>query len=397
MSRRADHRAALVGLVAVALAVVLAVPAHAAPVAPGSEMWGAELALDGGDDSNLALTDGAVRLAGAGAAGAAGTPAVGVLMLAPRRTSGPTDTVAATLTADRPPGTTITTDVRGVGDDGRWGPWVGVGEQGDARLPTPTTEIGVRLTLHGRPGADGPVVRGLWLTSSRTTPPATPAALFDADIPGRGLDGFEQNEADVTEPASVTLVPGPPRAIRFSVPAGAQRAEIEPQVPDLIEGQQRFFRLTYTLPPEFPVDAQDFQLVTQWKNAGEGSPPVELRIGNGRLALSGGFGRPGGSRAFTTDVGAVTGGRTIDLVVGILFSEDPAKGSVDVWLDGTHRVADYRPAGGTLYPGLPSYWKVGLYRATGLPTTATADLTVARAGTTYESVTAAGTGRTVRN
>jgi hypothetical protein len=126
--------------------------------------------------------------------------------------------------------------------------------------------------------------------------------------------------------------------------------------------------------------------VTQWKNQGTGSPPVELRLTDGRLALSGGFGYPGGPRSFETDIGPVTGGQTIDLVVGILFSQDPAKGSIDVWLDGTQRIANYQPPGGTLYPGSTSYWKVGLYRDTSLSSTATADLTVARAGTTYESV-----------
>ena len=434
MSRPADRlRAALPVVAAATLAVVLAIPAHAAPVPNGNEAWGAELALDGGDDSNLALTDGAVRLMGPAATG---TPAVGVLMLAPRRTAGPVDTIAGMLTADRPPGTSVTADVRGLSDDGRWGPWVGIPADGAARLPAATTEIGVRLTLRGAPtgGAGGPVVRGLWLTSSHTgsasttlpitppattttprtttttTPPATttpptttpstttpsttspstpgnPAVVWDADIAGRGLDGFTREPSDVTSGASVTVVPGPPRAVRFSVPGGSQRAEVLPQVPDLTEGQQRFFRLTYTLPSQFPVDADNFQLVTQWKNAGEGSPPVELRITEGKIAVSGGFGYPGGSRQFATDVAPVTGGRTIDVVVGILFSTDPAKGRIDVWLNGTERVAEYRPPGGTLYPGASSYWKVGLYRDTSLTSNATADLTFSRAGTTYQSVT----------
>lgn len=175
MSRPADrYRAAGVVLASAALAVVLAVPAHAAPAPDGSETWGAELALDGGDDSNLELADRAVRLADPTATG---TRAVGVLMLAPRRTAGPVDTVAGMLTADRPPGTSVTTDVRGLDDAGHWGPWVGVPDTGAARLPAATTEIGVRLTLRAAPAptAPGPVVRGLWLTSSHPagTPPTT--------------------------------------------------------------------------------------------------------------------------------------------------------------------------------------------------------------------------------
>jgi hypothetical protein len=212
---------------------------------------------------------------------------------------------------------------------------------------------------------------------------------WSADIARLGLGGFEDTPYNTTGTSSIELVDGPPRAIRFTVPSGSQRAELEPRIPDLTEGDQRFFRLTYALPAGFPVDATDFQLVTQWKNEGTGSPPLELRVESGGLALGGGHGRPGGSRLFRTGIGPITPGRTIDVVVGIVFSSDPAEGSVDVWLDGTQRVSGDRPPGGTLYPGRTSYWKVGLYRDAGLPTDAIADLTAARSGPSYASVTAA--------
>lgn len=107
---------------------------------------------------------------------------------------------------------------------------------------------------------------------------------------------------------------------------------------------------------------------------------------DGKFRLGGGFGRPGGSRLFATDIGPAVTGRPVDIVVGIVFSSDPGKGRVDVWLDGAQKVAGFRPPGGTLYPGKQSYWKVGLYRDTGNAGTATADLSVARLGETYDSV-----------
>jgi hypothetical protein len=232
-------------------------------------------------------------------------------------------------------------------------------------------------------------------TSSPPTTTTTPApggvvppvkALWDAAIATTGLKGFKNTPYNITGSSSVTVVDGPPKAIRFTVPSGSQRAEIEPDVGEFSEGETRFFRLTYVLPASFPVNPQGFQLATQWKNDGDGSPPLELRIEKGEFVLGGGFGHPGGSKLFSTDIAPVITGRPVDIIVGIRFSSDPAKGQVDVWIDGQQKVTGYRPPGGTLYPGLSSYWKVGLYRDTANSGTASADLTGAALGETYESV-----------
>jgi hypothetical protein len=211
-------------------------------------------------------------------------------------------------------------------------------------------------------------------------------ALWNGAIATTGLAGFKHTPYNITGSSSVHVVDGPPKAIRISVPSGSQRAEIEPAVPEFSEGQTRYFRLTYLLPPSFPTDPQGFQLATQWKNDGTGSPPLELRIEKGRFVLGGGYGRPGGSRLFATDVAPVVTGRPVEIVVGIRFSSDPDRGRVDVWIDGAQKIAGFRPPGGTLYPGRSSYWKIGLYRDTGNAATATADLLAAASGTSYDSV-----------
>ncbi len=490
MSRRAELlRGVLVPVMVAAL--VVAVPLTAAATTPAtatapatgpstgptSESWGAELAVDGGDDRGVEVSDGALRLVGPTLGG---IPAEGVLQMAPRRLLAPADRVAAVPTADRPADTAVTVQVRGIRRDGSWGAWTDVAPGGAARLSERTTQIQVRLVLRGARDGARPVVQGLWLTTSlvattpptsttkptvpptsttkptvpppsttkptvpptsttkptvpptsttkptvplplpglppvvvpipgappapatttttpptttppTTTPPTTTTPVakpaWIADIARLGLGAFKDTPYNITGKSSVTVVDGPPRAIRFSVPSGSQRAEIEPDIADLTDGQLRFFRLHYILPANFPVDGGDFQLVSQWKNSGEGSPPVEVRVEKGRIVLGGGFGRPEGSRLFRTDIGPVAAGRPVDLVVGIRFSATPSVGTIDVWQDGTKRVTAFHPPGGTLYPSTDSYWKVGLYRDSGLPTTATADLTDARIGPTYTSVT----------
>ena len=57
-----------------------------------------------------------------------------------------------------------------------------------------------------------------------------------------------------------------------------------------------------------------------------------------------------------------------------------------MWIDGQQKLTDFRPPGGTLYPGKSSYWKIGLYRDTANRSTATADLTAAALGKSYDAV-----------
>jgi hypothetical protein len=224
--------------------------------------------------------------------------------------------------------------------------------------------------------------------TTTSTPGGTSAgrALWKAAVATVGLSGFKDTPYNVTGSSSVKVVDGPSKAIRFTVPSGSQRAEIEPDVPKLTEGQTRYFRLTYVLPPSFPTEPRGFQLATQWKNDGTGSPPLEVRVEKDHFVLGGGYGRPGGSRLFSTDIAPVITGRPVEIVVGIRFSSDPTKGQVDVWIDGQRTITGFRPPGGTLYPGLSSYWKVGLYRDTGNAGTASVDLLAAAMGTSYESV-----------
>lgn len=228
------------------------------------------------------------------------------------------------------------------------------------------------------------------------------------------------------------------RAAQFRVPGGTRpesRQEIEPNVTNFVEGSEHWFGFSFTLPTTFPVNETSWQVLTQWKNDGTGSPPVELKVGNGQIKLDGGYGhpqQPEGSLYWSQDVAPANLGQRIDMVVHIKFSRDPATSVIDVWKDGVQRVSGYHPRGGTLYPSyttaaaspaqaraqaaaeatapqptdaptepalpntmvaqvqaagsLSSYWKMGMYRDPAITSTAQYVIESARFGTGYGAV-----------
>jgi hypothetical protein len=165
MSRPADPSvrggALAVAAGALGLAVILAVPAAAATP---SESWSAEIALEGGDDRGVVLTDGAVRLDGV---------PNGEVVLAPRRTLGLVDGIAGVPAADVPRGAAVVVEARGLQRDGRWGDWVRVPREGAADLGDPTGEIGIRILLRRADSGESPVLRGLWLATTAAAPPTS--------------------------------------------------------------------------------------------------------------------------------------------------------------------------------------------------------------------------------
>ena len=110
----------------------------------------------------------------------------------------------------------------------------------------------------------------------------------------------------------------------------------------------------------------------------------------GKYVLGGGFGHPAGPRLFSRDIGPAVPGTVTDLVVHVVFSADPAKGLVQVWQDGRRTLDGVRPPGGTLYSGNGGYrfgyWKIGIYRDSGITTPGVTDLTAARVGTSFAAV-----------
>ncbi len=177
--RRWGRRRTVVLLVATAAAAALtATVTPAALAVPSSETWAAELSVDGGDDSNVVVADGAIRLRQLTprATSTGPSPSEGELLLAPRRTAAVTDRVAADVTADVPAGAQVVVAVRGIRADGTWGQWSEATPDAPAPLSEPTYEVQVRVTLVAAPDGTGPALRRLWLTADRASAGAPPQA-----------------------------------------------------------------------------------------------------------------------------------------------------------------------------------------------------------------------------
>jgi hypothetical protein len=154
----------------------------------------------------------------------------------------------------------------------------------------------------------------------------------------------------------------------YAIPAYGSRCENVADFQKFREGQEYYFSFSTYLTPEVPLDTTEWQVIAQWKNDGLGSPPLSLAVASGRFELTGGYGWPGvdaptQSRLSSRDIGPASHSTWDRWVVRVLFSSDPRVGSVDAWRNGRLLVSDWHPDGGTLYPGLESYLKVGYYRS----------------------------------
>ena len=187
---------------------------------------------------------------------------------------------------------------------------------------------------------------------------AAAGLVWQSDFTRSGFNNFKStpwNDVGAAAPTLVasTVKPPPAKAARFTVPGGGTRSEIEPNVVNFTEGADYYFGDSFTLPTTFPVAEPSWQVITQWKNDGDGSPPVEIKVGSGNVFIDGGYGYPkgpAGKKYWSRPIGpAVTGAQT-SLVVHIHFSRTPSIGTIDVWLNGKRVISGYHPPSGTLYP-----------------------------------------------
>ena len=265
---------------------------------------------------------------------------------------------------------------------------------------------------------------------------AATGLVWQSDFTRSGFNNFKStpwNNVGASAPVLVTsTVHAPAKAAQFTVPGGGTRSEIEPNVVNFTEGADYYFGDSFTLPTTFPVAEPSWQVLTQWKNDGDGSPPVEIKVGSGNVFIDGGYGYPkgpAGKKYWSRPIGpAVTGAQT-SLVVHIHFSRTPSVGQIDVWLNGKRVISGYHPPSGTLYPtvskkkataqvasaqaaeqaatpqpaGTPKepgaktdedvtesakaaqfdYWKMGMYRDPAITSTATYDMESTRLAHTY--------------
>ncbi|WP_018331727.1 polysaccharide lyase [Actinomycetospora chiangmaiensis] len=225
-------------------------------------------------------------------------------------------------------------------------------------------------------------------------PATVPAPIWQASLSGRDpLRNFRDTPYNNDGARAPKLVDAPgvagAKALEFTVPGGGKRSELEPIVQLYREGDEAYFGFAWNLPADFPVNADGWQVLAQWKNSGDGSPPIEIKVEGGQFKLDGGAGGddPRGTY-FSTPIGPALTGRQTDVVVHIKFSTDPQKASVDVWMNGQQRITGYQPPGGTRYEGDDSYLKTGIYRDSAISQTANLFLLDARVASSYESASA---------
>lgn len=195
-------------------------------------------------------------------------------------------------------------------------------------------------------------------TEAPTTTTAEPAprddggrTLWSADFREAGLANFKSTPWNNQGAKSPTLAGG---LLNFLMPGGGKRSEVEPDFKSLSEGDEYYFGFSVRLAPDFPVNTSDWQVITQFKNDGTGTPPLELKVQDGKFLIDGDGG------AFSKEVGTATPGQWTHIVLKVKFSS--SDGTVSAWQDGVQRFADYAPPSGTLYAGKDSYVKTGIYR-----------------------------------
>ncbi|HEV7203435.1 MAG TPA: heparin lyase I family protein [Jatrophihabitans sp.] len=229
-------------------------------------------------------------------------------------------------------------------------------------------------------------------SSSSSTP--APAPLWTGNYDNGTLSQFDStswNDLPMAPAVVSSVAYNGNYAGKYVIPAGGARCENVPSMREMTEGDDMWFSWSTMLGSDFPVNISNWQVIDQWKNDGTGSPPLELTVENGQFRVDGGYGWPGNTSSGTPKmsyqwVGAATTNVWNHWTFHVKFSSNPTVGYVDVWRDGKQVISGWHMPGGTLYPSLNSYLKVGYYRDTAISTQGTVYQDAWKAGTTAASV-----------
>jgi hypothetical protein len=181
-----------------------------------------------------------------------------------------------------------------------------------------------------------------------------------------------------TAPDRIRLVHSPVRqghyAARFEVRHGDKPPDTTGNRAELIGGRgkakartERWYVWSTLFPRGYPIVNQ-WQTFLQWKNEGEGSPPLAMTVQGDEIRLSGG--KQDGFHLFWR--APLRPGRWHDFTAHIKWSPDPRQGFVELW-HGRRLVVPRTPTATMYRDGngrpVPNYVKLGLYRSSGIRAT----------------------------
>lgn len=116
-------------------------------------------------------------------------------------------------------------------------------------------------------------------------------------------------------------------------------------------------RCELTVTPQLGASAADpdqWQIVWQLhgpeKNGFWPQPPLNLHVRGETWRVGGGGGRDGGQESYFKPFSPYIDGKTVTWRFDVLVSENPARATVNAWLDGDLVVRDWHPPSGTRYP-----------------------------------------------
>ena len=223
-------------------------------------------------------------------------------------------------------------------------------------------------------------------TSAPSPAEPTGRVIFRGDFESGNLGGWRLNDGDGLQlgggPERLQVVTAPRRQGRYAGRFEVRAGDVWKSAPGertqacydefASEGQERSYRWSTRFTEDYPLDDRGFQLWTQWhaKLTGPSQAPIQFMARGDEIGMDV---VASNERAQPTERRSVWRGpmrrgqwQDFDLRVG--WSSDPARGYVEVRVDG--QVVAARTPLATLIPGYPNYVCQGLYRSDDIGATA---------------------------
>lgn len=213
-----------------------------------------------------------------------------------------------------------------------------------------------RLGQDEQPGSDRPTA-------------TDDSSVFNGDFETGDLTQWDEDRTQRVSDDRLRVVTDPVRQGRYALRAevrqgddpidsGDDRAEVLRKDEQDPEGSVRWYAWSTMLPRDYPID-ESWQVFLQFKQDGEGSPPVQLGAADGTVGISAYGGK------FTMWETQPELGRWHDFVLGVKWSPDKSVGWLELWYDGQQVLPRTTVATMYAFDGrtLPNYVKLGYYRA----------------------------------